>query len=134
MVHVASWPDERLSRRPKEEDHRSPQEGHDQDRGRPRLLREPLLGQALRQARPGGTPARPEEAPRLQAEDGRERQEALGSGHGRARPSATLSERCEYLGRVAGLSVSESTVSRMLRRLGWGRKKDRWERQSATSS
>src|SRR5215212_3628635 len=38
MVHVASWPDERLFRRPKEEDHRSPQEGHDQDRGRPRLL------------------------------------------------------------------------------------------------
>ena len=39
------------------------------------------------------------------------------------RPAATLSERCEYLGRVAGLSVSESTVSRMLRRLGWSRKK-----------
>jgi len=50
------------------------------------------------------------------------------------RPAATLSQRCEYLGRVAGISVSESTVSRMLRRLGWSRKKDRWERQSATSS
>jgi transposase len=42
------------------------------------------------------------------------------------RPSATLSERREYLGRVAGISVSESTVSRMLKRLGWSRKKDRW--------
>jgi transposase len=50
------------------------------------------------------------------------------------RPSATLSERREYLGRVCGLSVSESTVSRVLRRLGWSRKKDRWERESATSS
>jgi transposase len=50
------------------------------------------------------------------------------------RPSATLSERREFLGRAAGVSVSESTVSRMLRRLGWSRKKDRWERQSATSS
>jgi len=50
------------------------------------------------------------------------------------RPAATLSERCEYLGRVAGLSVSESTVSRVLGRLGWSRKKDRWERESATSS
>jgi transposase len=50
------------------------------------------------------------------------------------RPSATLSERREYLGRACGLSVSESTVSRMLRRLGWSRKKDRWERASATSS
>ncbi len=50
------------------------------------------------------------------------------------RPAATLSERREYLGRVSGLWVSESTLSRMLRRLGFGRKKDRWERQSATSS
>jgi transposase len=50
------------------------------------------------------------------------------------RPSATLSERREYLGRVCGLSVSESTVSRVLRRLGWSRKKGRWERESATSS
>jgi transposase len=40
------------------------------------------------------------------------------------RPAATLSERREYLGRVAGLSVSESTVSRMVGRLGWSRKKD----------
>ena len=50
------------------------------------------------------------------------------------RPSATLAERREYLGRVSGLWVSESTLSRMLRRLGWSRKKDRWERASATSS
>ena len=50
------------------------------------------------------------------------------------RPSATLSERREYLGRVCGLSVSESTVSRVLRRLGWSRKKGGWERESATSS
>ena len=50
------------------------------------------------------------------------------------RPAATLSERREYLGRVAGVRVSESTVSRVLRRLGWSRKKDRWQRESATSS
>jgi transposase len=39
------------------------------------------------------------------------------------RPAATLSQRREYLGRVAGVSVSDSTVSRMLERLGWTRKK-----------
>ncbi len=50
------------------------------------------------------------------------------------RPAATLSERREFLRRVAGLSVSESTVSRMVGRLGFSRKKDRWERASATSS
>jgi transposase len=50
------------------------------------------------------------------------------------RPAATLRQRREFLRAVAGLSVSESTVSRVLRRLGWSRKKDRWERQSETTS
>jgi transposase len=49
-------------------------------------------------------------------------------------PAATLSERREFLEKVAALRVSESTVSRMLRRLGWTRKKGRWVRQNATSS
>jgi transposase len=50
------------------------------------------------------------------------------------RPAATLPERREFLTRVAGVSVSDSTVSRMLKRMGWTRKKDRWVRQNATSS
>ena len=50
------------------------------------------------------------------------------------RPAAILPERREFLERVAGVRVSDSTVSRMLRLLGWSRKKDRWERLSATSS
>jgi transposase len=52
----------------------------------------------------------------------------------RERPAATLSERREYLRSVAGLGVSESTVSRFLRHMGWTRKKDGWERANATSS
>jgi transposase len=50
------------------------------------------------------------------------------------RPTAILPQRREFLERVAGENVSESTVSRMLKCLGWSRKKDRWERQNATSS
>ena len=50
------------------------------------------------------------------------------------RPAAMLPERREFLERVAGVQVSDSTVSRMLRRLGWSRKKERGERLSATSS
>ena len=50
------------------------------------------------------------------------------------RPAATLPQRREYLQRVARVSVSESTVSRMLKRLGWSRKKDRWVRAKETSS
>jgi transposase len=63
-----------------------------------------------------------------------ERARRLLEAHLEARPAATLSERREYLGRVASVRVSDSTVSRMLRRLGWSRKKDRWERESETSS
>ena len=62
--------------------------------------------------RPGSKPKMDERARRLLEADLQER------------PAATLSERREYLARVAGLSVSESTVSRMLKRLGWSRKKD----------
>lgn len=72
--------------------------------------------------RPGSKPKMGERARRLLEADLEER------------PAATLSERREFLRRVADLSVSESTVSRMLRRLGFSRKKDRWERVSETSS
>jgi transposase len=50
------------------------------------------------------------------------------------RPAATLSERSEFLQKVAGLRVSDSTVSRMMRRLGWSRKKGRWVRAREMSS
>jgi transposase len=47
---------------------------------------------------------------------------------------ATLPERREFLLQTCGISVSDSTVSRMLKRLGWTRKKDRWVRVRETSS
>ena len=48
-------------------------------------------------------------------------------------PDATLPQRREFLRRVCGVSVSDSTVSRVLNRMGWSRKKDRWVRASATN-
>ncbi len=50
------------------------------------------------------------------------------------RPTATLSQRRELLADVAGIDLSDSTVSRTLRHMGFSRKKDRWERRSETSS
>ena len=50
------------------------------------------------------------------------------------RPFAKLADRGEYLRKVAGVSVSESTISRTIRKMGFGRKKGRWVRVSATSS
>jgi transposase len=72
--------------------------------------------------RPGSKPKMDETARRLLEADLEER------------PAATLPQRREYLGRAAGVRVSDSTVSRMLKRLGWSRKKDGWERRNATSS
>lgn len=72
--------------------------------------------------RPGSKPKLSEGARRLLEADLKQR------------PAATLPERCEYLKQVAGTQVSESTVSRMLKRMGWSRKKDRWVRRNATSS
>src|SRR5215216_2253234 len=72
--------------------------------------------------RPGSRPKMDEDARRLLESDMEER------------PVATLPQRREYLEKVAGVKVSESTLSRMLRRMGWTRKKDRWVRASARSS
>ena len=71
--------------------------------------------------RPGSEPKTGEQARRLLEADLDQR------------PAATLSERREFLRRVASVRVSESTVSRMLKRLGFSRKKGRWERANATS-
>jgi transposase len=49
-------------------------------------------------------------------------------------PTATLSERRAFLQKAAGVRVSESTLSRMLRRLGWSRKKGVWVRARETNS
>jgi transposase len=72
--------------------------------------------------RPGSNPKLDEAARNLLEADLRER------------PAATLPERREFLRRARGVSVSDSTVSRTLRRMGWSRKKGRWEPQSARSS
>jgi transposase len=63
-----------------------------------------------------------------------EKARRLLEAHMEERPFAKLSERREYLKKVAGISVSESTLSRTVRSMGFGRKKGRWVRVSATSS
>ena len=82
-----------------------------------------------REGRPLAPKRRPGSKPKLD-----ERARKLLEADLQERPAATLPERREFLERVAGVRVSDSTVSRMLRRLGWSRKKDRWERLSAMSS
>jgi hypothetical protein len=102
---------------------RSRAAAHEQERGHPRVRGEPLLGQTLREGAlrrtlalagkgPGKKPLLGEKAKRILQADAQER------------PFAKLADRREYLRRVAGVSVSESTLSGALRKMGFGRKKD----------
>jgi transposase len=61
--------------------------------------------------RPGSKPKLDEAARKLLEADLQER------------PAAALPQRREFLARMAGVSVSDSTISRMLGRMGWSRKK-----------
>ena len=84
---------------------------------------------AARQGRSLAPKKRPGSKPKMD-----ERARSLLEADLEERPAATLPERREFLRRVADVEVSDSTVSRTLRRMGWSRKKDRWVRASATSS
>lgn len=72
--------------------------------------------------RPGSKPATDESARKLLEADLQEP------------PSATLAERREFLERVCGVRVSDSTLSRLLKRMGFTRKKGLWVRASANWS
>jgi transposase len=51
------------------------------------------------------------------------------------RPAVTLKDRCRFLEEMAGISVSESTLSRLLRKMGFSPKDGAaWVRARATSS
>jgi transposase len=52
----------------------------------------------------------------------------------RTRPAATVEERRRYLMRFAGKSLSEPTLRRLLKRMGFSRKKGLWGRKNETSS
>ena len=50
-----------------------------------------------------------------------------------ARPTLSYEQRAHYLFEVLGERVSTSTICRMIKRLGYTRKKDRWVRVRETS-
>ena len=50
------------------------------------------------------------------------------------RPAVTLKDRCRFVERVAGVWVSESPLSRLLRRRGFSPKEGAWVRLRETSS
>jgi transposase len=50
------------------------------------------------------------------------------------RPGATISQRRRFLEHLTGTSLSDSTVRRLMKRLGFSQKNGRWGRWNATSS
>jgi transposase len=51
----------------------------------------------------------------------------------RTRPSATIRERRRFLDKVAGKNLSEVTLRRLMKRMGFSRKKGLWGRWNGTS-
>lgn len=51
----------------------------------------------------------------------------------RTRPAATVKERRHFLESFAGKTLSESTLRRLLKRMGFSRKKGLWGRWNATN-
>jgi transposase len=83
-----------------------------------------------RQGRSLAPKKRPGSKPKLDDEGARRPLEA----DLRERPTATLPQRREFLRRMRGVEFSDSTLSRVLKRMGWSRKKDRWVRARETNS
>src|SRR3712207_1283483 len=50
------------------------------------------------------------------------------------RPSATVSQRRRFLEHITGTEMSDSTVRRLMKRLGFSQKNGQWGRWNGTSS
>src|SRR4051794_24022516 len=121
---MRSWKDESLLRRPPQEDSRRHRARHAQSSSGPHLRREPLLGpkRYARRVRQGDslTPRKSPGRPRKADEKAR----ALLEKDVEERPSATVSERRRFLEHITGTDMSDSTVRRLMKRLGFSQKTD----------
>ena len=86
------------------------------------VRRQPLLCQALRKDGRTASEARPEEGRWQAAQGGRDHQEAPRRGRVKERPAATITQRRHFLQSITGKVLSDSTVGRLLRRMGFTRK------------
>ena len=87
-----------------------------------RYLRIAKRGASLSPRKGGGRPPKTDQnTEKLLTEDVKER------------PAATVSERRRYLEHTTGKALSDSTVKRLLKRLGFSRKNGLWGRWSETN-
>jgi transposase len=81
-----------------------------------------------------GSPLSPKKHPGPPRSKMSERARRLLKAEVENRPAVTLRERRRFVEGVAGVSVSESTLSRLLRRMGFSPKGGAWVRPRGTSS
>jgi transposase len=85
-----------------------------------------------RTAREGGSleprksPGRPRKAD--------EKARALLEGDVKERPAATIGQRRRFLEHIMGTTLSDSTVRRLMKRMGFSQKNGAWGRSNETSS
>lgn len=84
---------------------------------------------ARREGRPLAPKKHPGSKPKLD-----ERARKLLEADAKQRPAITLKDRCRFLEEMVGVSVSESTLSRLLRKMGFSPKDGVWARARGTSS
>jgi transposase len=88
-----------------------------------RYVRLANQGKSLTPRKGGGRPPKADEATRKLLEEDIRR-----------RPEATVAERRHFLMSFAGRSLSEPTLRRLLKRMGFSRKKGLWGRWNETNS
>ena len=109
------------------------------DRGMPKSVAAKTFGvsrssvKRYAAARREGRPLAPKKHPGSKAKLD-ERARKLLEADVEERPAATLKDRCRFLKEVVGISVSESTLSRLLRKIGFSPKDGVWTRARETSS
>jgi transposase len=84
---------------------------------------------ARREGRPRAPRKHPGSKPKLD-----QRARRLLEADVQQRPAVTLKDRRRFLEEMVGVSVSESTLSRLLRKMGFSPKDGVWGRQRGTSS
>ena len=88
-----------------------------------RYVRLASQGESLTPRKGGGRPPKADETTRKLLEEDI-----------RTRPAATVADRRRFLESFAGKSLSEPTLRRLMKRMGFSRKKGLWGRWNETSS
>jgi hypothetical protein len=120
---MRSWSDESLLRRPPQEDSLRHRAGHAKGSSGPPVRRGPLLAQALRKDRQRREAAQAQKEPWTAQQD-RRGSRLLLERDVEERQAATMAQRRRFLEHITATTLSDSTVRRPMKRLGYSQKTD----------